>query len=81
MTTDFSALGCYCTDIAEDSDGSWAYVHRLRRGVNRKSHALKVARLAGLPESAVEVAGAVLADIQRHESVEIEKHSTCAASA
>ncbi|KAI6994906.1 muts domain V [Hortaea werneckii] len=81
MTSNFSALACYCTDIAEEDDGSWAYVHRLRRGVNRKSHALKVARLAGLPESAVEVAGAVLADMQRPESAEIEKPSTYAASA
>ncbi|KAI7325014.1 muts domain V [Hortaea werneckii] len=81
MTSDFSALGCYCTDIAEEDDGSWAYVHRLRRGVNRKSHALKVARLAGLPESAVEVAGAVLADMQRHESADAVNQSRHAAAA
>ncbi|KAI7507192.1 muts domain V [Hortaea werneckii] len=81
MTSNFSALGCYCTDIAEEDDGSWAYVHRLRRGVNRKSHALKVARLAGLPESAVEVAGAALADMQRPESAEVGDSKTHAASA
>ncbi|TKA28190.1 hypothetical protein B0A50_04161 [Salinomyces thailandicus] len=68
MTQDFDALGCYCTDVAEEGDGKWAYVHRLRRGVNRKSHALKVARLAGLPEMAVEVAGEVLADLQRKDN-------------
>lgn len=47
MTRDFDKLACYCTDVAEDEDGSWVYVHKLRNGVNRQSHALKVARLAG----------------------------------
>lgn len=47
MTRHFEGLGCWCTDVAEAQDGSWVYVHRLRRGVNRESHALKVARLAG----------------------------------
>jgi DNA mismatch repair ATPase MutS len=36
------------------------YVHKLREGVNRRSHALKVARLAGLPETAIGVARNVL---------------------
>ncbi|KAK5129206.1 hypothetical protein LTR08_003756 [Meristemomyces frigidus] len=66
MTRDFDTLACYCTDVAEEGDGSWAYVHRLRRGVNRDSHALKVARLAGMPESALVVAGEVLADLRKH---------------
>lgn len=49
MTAGFDRLACYCTDVAENAeDGSWVYVHRLRRGVNRQSHALKVARLAGM---------------------------------
>ncbi|KAK0259913.1 MutS protein 1 [Friedmanniomyces endolithicus] len=65
MTRDFEGLGCFCTDVAEEADGTWAYVHRLRRGVNRESHALKVARLAGMPESAIAVAGEVLADLHR----------------
>ncbi len=47
MAKTFEKLGCYCTDVAEGSAGSFSYVHRLRRGVNRNSHALKVARLAG----------------------------------
>lgn len=65
MTADFDSLACYCTDVAEESDGSWSYVHRLRRGVNRESHALKVARLAGLPEGALEVAEGVLGELLR----------------
>lgn len=50
----------YCTDVAEDDQGGFVYVHRLRRGINRRSHALKVARLAGLPESALRTAREVL---------------------
>ncbi|KAI1162393.1 muts domain V [Nemania serpens] len=50
----------YCTDIEEDDEGGFVYVHRLRKGVNRQSHALKVARLAGLPEAAIAVANEVL---------------------
>jgi DNA mismatch repair ATPase MutS len=60
MTAGFESLGRYCTDVIEDSSGSFSFVHRLRKGVNRQSHALKVARLAGLPESAIEVAGNTL---------------------
>ena len=41
-------LACLCTDVAQNSDGtSFSYVHRLRRGINRHSYALKVAKLAG----------------------------------
>ncbi|QIW96226.1 hypothetical protein AMS68_001744 [Peltaster fructicola] len=57
---DFERLGRYCTDVAEEPDGSWLYVHRLKPGVNRDSHALKVARLAGMPEAANEMAAKVL---------------------
>ncbi|UKZ77412.1 hypothetical protein TrVFT333_005133 [Trichoderma virens FT-333] len=46
----------YCTDIKENEDGSFVYVHKLRPGVNRQSHALKVARLAGLPQHAIDIA-------------------------
>lgn len=65
MTRGFGELACYCTDVAEEGDGSWAYVHRLSKGVNRRSHALKVARLAGLPEEAIAVAGQVLHGFER----------------
>ncbi|KAF2164403.1 hypothetical protein M409DRAFT_67911 [Zasmidium cellare ATCC 36951] len=65
MTRDFDNVGCYCTDVSESQDGSWAYDHKLRRGVNRASHALKVARMAGLPEEAIAVAGDVLAELHR----------------
>ncbi|KAL7909201.1 muts domain V domain-containing protein [Trichoderma velutinum] len=50
----------YCTDIKENEDGSFVYVHKLREGVNRQSHALKVARLAGIPQRAIDIAQNVL---------------------
>lgn len=50
----------YCTDVEEDNQGGFVYVHKLRKGINRRSHALKVARLAGLPERAINTAKQVL---------------------
>ncbi|QDS68248.1 hypothetical protein FKW77_010612 [Venturia effusa] len=66
MTQGFEELGCYCTDVVEERDGSFSYVHRLRKGVNRESHALKVARLAGMPEDAISMATKVLEQLQPH---------------
>lgn len=60
MTSDFKKLACYCNDVMEQPDGTFSYVHRLRKGVNRQSHALKVARVAGLPEDAIAIAAQVL---------------------
>ena len=59
-------VGFYCTDVEEDEKGGhdrkrpFRYVYKLQEAVNRKSHALKVARLAGLPEEAIAVASKVL---------------------
>ncbi|KAK6452529.1 hypothetical protein FP744_10008780 [Trichoderma asperellum] len=50
----------YCTDVQEDDEGGFVYIHKLRRGINRRSHALKVARLAGLPQHAINIAKRVL---------------------
>ncbi|KAI9845820.1 MAG: DNA mismatch repair ATPase msh1 [Sclerophora amabilis] len=71
MTSHMEHLACYCTDIAEESNGSFSFVHRLRKGVNRDSHALKIARLAGLPQAAIELASNVLAQSRdRHSSAQ-----------
>lgn len=56
MTEEFEHLERYCTDVKETSSGSFSFVHRLRKGVNRESHALKVAQLAGLPRETIELA-------------------------
>ena len=59
-TAEFQNLGRYCTDVKETVSGAFSFVHKLKPGVNRQSHALKVARLAGLPESAIGIAKGVL---------------------
>ena len=63
MTHAFDKLERYCTDVKETPSGSFSFVHRLRKGVNRKSHALKVARLAGLPDETIEMAERVRNEI------------------
>jgi DNA mismatch repair ATPase MutS len=60
LSKDMSGVGYYCTDVLEDDTGGFSYVHKLRKGVNRESHALKVARLAGIPELAIGVASEVM---------------------
>ena len=59
MTENFDALGRYCTDVKETASGAFSFVHRLRKGVNRESHALKVAQLAGLPSEVLDNAASV----------------------
>lgn len=71
MTKDFEGLACYCTNVVEEGAGRWRYDHRVRKGVNRQSHALKVAKLAGMPDEVVEVARVVLKNLG-DESVDVE---------
>lgn len=56
QTAQWPQLAQHCTDLFEDEDGSFRFIHKLRPGVNKKSHALRVAKLAGLPQSALDVA-------------------------
>ncbi|CAD6891453.1 unnamed protein product [Tilletia laevis] len=60
----FAKIRFFCTDVEESSTGSISYSHRLRPGINRDSHGLKVARIAGMPPRAVHVAEAALQWIQ-----------------
>ncbi|ETI27360.1 hypothetical protein G647_09550 [Cladophialophora carrionii CBS 160.54] len=69
MTRDWPKLACYCTDVLEEDSGSFTFMHRLKRGINRQSHALKVAKLAGMPPTALKVAETVL------DQIIVEKHS------
>ncbi|KAL9939332.1 hypothetical protein V8E36_002145 [Tilletia maclaganii] len=62
--TRFGKVRFFCTDVEENMNGSILYSHRLRPGINRDSHGLKVARIAGMPSSAVHVAEAALQWIQ-----------------
>jgi DNA mismatch repair ATPase MutS len=57
---DGGSVEMYCTDVEEDGRGGFVYVHRLQKGINQQSHALKVARLAGIPEIAIQTAKQVL---------------------
>lgn len=66
MAAHFDNVAYYCTDIVEQGD-SWAYMHKLKRGVNRESHALKVAKLAQMPREAIDVAADLLAQIERQK--------------
>jgi len=66
-TQDWPQLAQYCTDLYEDDSGSFTFVHKLRRGVNRKSHALRVAKMAGLPSSALDVAQQMLVEREEHQ--------------
>lgn len=81
MTKDLKHLACYCTDVAEGPDGSFSFVHRLRKGVNRSSHALKVARLAGIPEAAIETARTVLESFELQLPDHVETRTSKATAA
>ncbi|KAH7915333.1 muts domain V-domain-containing protein [Hygrophoropsis aurantiaca] len=52
----FDSVDFFCTDVDETEDGCFAYSHRLKPGVNRDSHGLKVAHMAGMPETALQLA-------------------------
>ncbi|KAF7319967.1 DNA mismatch repair protein [Mycena kentingensis (nom. inval.)] len=56
----FGNVAFYCTDVDETDDGHFAYSYRMRPGVNRDSHGLKVAQIAGMPNRAVRVASDAL---------------------
>lgn len=75
MTEQLPEIGRYCTDILEQEGGSFTFSRRLRKGVNRQSHALKIARLAGLPEAALSVATSVLNEWS-HENMQGAPDST-----
>ncbi|PFH54668.1 hypothetical protein AMATHDRAFT_72435 [Amanita thiersii Skay4041] len=59
----------YCTDVKETDDNQFTYTYRLRPGVNRDSHGLKVAQLAGMPPTAIQVAKNTLSWLNKHESI------------
>lgn len=72
----FPGIKFSCTEVEEDEvssfisvvkgfsdslqSGRFSYSHRMKAGVNRDSHGLKVAQLAGMPPSALKVAEEVL---------------------
>lgn len=76
MSMHMSGLERYCTDVQERGDGSWIYVHKMRKGVNRNSHALKVASMAGVPDAAIRAAEKVLEDAKVKMDDDCQKAKT-----
>ncbi|KIJ68225.1 hypothetical protein HYDPIDRAFT_179416 [Hydnomerulius pinastri MD-312] len=66
----FRDVGFFCTDVHETEDNYFSYSHRLRPGVNRDSHGLKVAQLAGMPESVVHLAKSALSALQGRQHMD-----------
>ncbi|WWD22390.1 hypothetical protein CI109_106881 [Kwoniella shandongensis] len=53
----------WCTDV-DEVDGAFSYSYKLRPGINHDSHAIKAARLAGMPETFLRVAEDTLTTLQ-----------------
>ncbi|KAF9572789.1 DNA mismatch repair ATPase msh1 [Mortierella alpina] len=58
---------CYQTTLEKQGDESYAYVHQVVPGVCRQSHGIHVAKLAGMPPSAIEVSTRILEVLQSSE--------------
>ncbi|KAK9247081.1 muts domain V-domain-containing protein [Lipomyces tetrasporus] len=67
MIKDLPHAACYCTDLKEDENGVFYFIHKLRRGVNHRSHALHVAKLAGVPSAAIDVAEKALCKLENSQ--------------
>jgi len=63
----FKNIGFFCTDIDETENGGFSYSHRLKPGVNRDSHGVKVAKLGGMPRSVIDVATGALTWIRQQK--------------
>ncbi|KAG0329985.1 DNA mismatch repair ATPase msh1 [Dissophora globulifera] len=55
---------CYQTTLEKQSNGAYAYMHHVLPGVCRQSHGIHVAKLAGMPQSAVDVSERILRVLQ-----------------
>jgi len=55
-------------------DGHFAYSYKLRPGINRDSHGLKVARLAGLPPAAMDIASQTLSWLREKGTSNIQQN-------
>ncbi|KAL1919130.1 uncharacterized protein VTP21DRAFT_2512 [Calcarisporiella thermophila] len=61
-------IGCYHTGMGEDvAGGGFRFVHKLQKGVCRKSYGLVVARMAGVPEEVLRVAGDTMRWLEERE--------------
>ncbi|CAD6573230.1 MAG: DNA mismatch repair ATPase msh1, partial [Tremellales sp. Tagirdzhanova-0007] len=53
----------WCTNV-DELDGGFSYSYRLRPGINRDSHAIRAAQLAGMPQSFLKTAQDTLTTLQ-----------------
>ncbi|CCJ31510.1 unnamed protein product [Pneumocystis jirovecii] len=67
MISLFNSVSMYCTKILEENDGSFRFLYKIVEGVNKNSHGLKVAVMAGLPQKAIEVAKETLKKLNETE--------------
>lgn len=64
----FSSVSFYCSDVDETEDHRITYSYRVQPGLNRESHGLKVAQIANMPTSAMDIASQALSLLKRqHE--------------
>ena len=61
----------YPVNTASNKDGHFAYAYRLTPGVNKDSHGLKVAELAGLPMTALSMAKEALQGLKSRGEEEV----------
>ena len=61
----------FCTRLEKHGDVLW-FSHRVRPGVNRDSHGLDIARLAGMPKDTMELAAKTHAWIVQHGRANID---------
>ncbi|GBC01867.1 hypothetical protein RclHR1_04360012 [Rhizophagus clarus] len=66
MIKHFEYVAYYCTDIKEVEDGSFLYLHKVKRGINPNSAAIKAAELAGMPNSVLDIAKNILQYLRLH---------------
>ncbi|KAI8363969.1 DNA mismatch repair protein MutS [Choanephora cucurbitarum] len=57
-------LKCYCTELEENSQGGFRFLHKVQPGICQQSHGLKVAQMAGLPAPVIEKAQLIWNDVQ-----------------
>ncbi|CAO3658285.1 unnamed protein product [Umbelopsis ramanniana] len=60
----FSRLSYYKTTIEEDAGGGYIFNHRISPGVCRKSHGIKVAQIAGIPDQVISLAYQTMAKLE-----------------
>jgi len=68
----FNTIRFYCSDINDTDDGHFTYSYRLRPGINRNSHGLKVAQLAGMPPAAMKVAAEALSLLKEKHPLRLD---------